>query len=432
MGAGLAGLAAADRLVAGGRNVVVFEATDRVGGRQRSGTVAGALFEEGPVFYGDDYHVLRRIVSRAGLDRDLKGYEVADIAAVPGADGGRPGRAPGTPLGLLLSPVLSPVEKIRLAGLVAALATHAGEVRELLSVPVSSRWLRHLDDVDAERYFTSRVGGRFVERIVTPILESLGFAPAPDWSALGAILLLSFATRRHLYALNGGLDQIARHLAGGLDVVTGAAVTRVAPPPAGVELDVTVGGVSATRRFNDVVVAVPAPLAAELLGGELSDAAAAFPYSASVVPAIAVRSVPFPIPAVSFYSFSDMARRPQPISGITIEQAGPDEPVVCFAALRQPWIAEMFDAHDAEIVALLVELVETAAGEPVEVLDEKVVRWRHAVPVTAPGTMSRREAALHAAGSVSHLEIAGDWLVSPSQEGALVSGERAAERLLTA
>lgn len=34
------------------------------------------------------------------------------------------------------------------------------------------------------------------------------------------------------------------------------------------------------------------------------------------------------------------------------------------------------------------------------------------------------------AAGVAHLELAGDYLVSPSQEGAMVSGSRAADSLL--
>jgi monoamine oxidase len=69
VGAGFAGLAAADALAAGGAEVTVFEARDRVGGRVHSGRLGnGAVVELGAEFVLAGYEVLRATAERLGLE----------------------------------------------------------------------------------------------------------------------------------------------------------------------------------------------------------------------------------------------------------------------------------------------------------------------------------------------------------------------------
>ena len=68
IGAGFAGLAAADALVAAGVDVTVIEARDRVGGRVYSRQLAnGAVIEMGADFFEADHYVLRGYAKRFGL-----------------------------------------------------------------------------------------------------------------------------------------------------------------------------------------------------------------------------------------------------------------------------------------------------------------------------------------------------------------------------
>ena len=68
IGAGFAGLAAADALVEAGVDVTVLEARDRVGGRVHSRRLAnGAVVEMGADFFEADHYVLRGYAERFGL-----------------------------------------------------------------------------------------------------------------------------------------------------------------------------------------------------------------------------------------------------------------------------------------------------------------------------------------------------------------------------
>jgi monoamine oxidase len=74
IGAGFAGLAAADALRAGGAEVAVFEARDRVGGRVWSAPFGdGAVIERGGEFVMPDYEVMRGLAERFGIPLIRKG-----------------------------------------------------------------------------------------------------------------------------------------------------------------------------------------------------------------------------------------------------------------------------------------------------------------------------------------------------------------------
>jgi monoamine oxidase len=74
VGAGFAGLAAAEALAAGGAEVLVFEARDRVGGRVHSARLEnGAVVELGAEFVLPGYEVLRETTARLGLELFEKG-----------------------------------------------------------------------------------------------------------------------------------------------------------------------------------------------------------------------------------------------------------------------------------------------------------------------------------------------------------------------
>jgi monoamine oxidase len=79
VGAGFAGLAAADALATGGADVTVFEARERVGGRVHSSRLDnGAVVELGAEFVLPGYEVLRATAGRLGLELYEKGTLYGD------------------------------------------------------------------------------------------------------------------------------------------------------------------------------------------------------------------------------------------------------------------------------------------------------------------------------------------------------------------
>ena len=89
IGAGLAGLAAADALAAEGLDVDVLEARDRVGGRVWSDRLeTGALIERGGEFLTDGYDATERLAARVGCELVGMGIRYPDrrLHPDPGID----------------------------------------------------------------------------------------------------------------------------------------------------------------------------------------------------------------------------------------------------------------------------------------------------------------------------------------------------------
>jgi monoamine oxidase len=83
IGAGLSGLAAAHRLTAEGRDVVVLEATDRVGGRVWTPTAAGVRFEAGGEAVDAANTALRGLAAEVGAGLRLSAVGWGDHGPVP-------------------------------------------------------------------------------------------------------------------------------------------------------------------------------------------------------------------------------------------------------------------------------------------------------------------------------------------------------------
>lgn len=421
VGAGLAGLGAATRLRDAGRSPVVFEAAPHVGGRQHSVPLAGCVVEEGALFFGRNYPTLWRHLEASRLDRELDRFDLeASPLHLPGAIPRQPARLART-LGI------SARQRLAALAFLVSILPRAREIRDSLGAPYRSRAMRRLDEVNADAYLTARIGRELVDFAASPFLESLGFAPARLWSAAGALQVLAFGFLRRLYSVRGGNDRIARSLAAGLEVRLGARVVRVSTDVRGAVVELEARGSTETIRSREVVLAVPAPTAATLLPAALAEAARRFPYSASIVIATVVRSLGVPLPSVSGFGGRDGRNG---VRALTMTRARPGGPVLCLGTLCWPRHDELFDAPDEHVARIQLDVVEEANGGSVEVIASHVIRWKQSIPISEPGTLAKRREVERLARDVPHLALAGDWLLSPSQEGALVSGLRAAQSVL--
>ena len=68
IGAGLAGLVAARRVVEAGSEAIVLEARDRVGGRMLNGSLAGAVCELGGQWVGPTQDRVLALLAELGLE----------------------------------------------------------------------------------------------------------------------------------------------------------------------------------------------------------------------------------------------------------------------------------------------------------------------------------------------------------------------------
>jgi len=171
IGAGLAGLAAATTLRQAGREVLVLEASDGVGGRVRTDRVDGFLLDRGFQVMLTGYPEVRRQLDLEALDLrrfapgavvwlGKRGYRVGD-----------PFRRPSTLLDTAFSPVGSIADKVRLLALRSRLKR--SDPKELLRG----------NDIPTGQYLQSLgFSDRFVERFLGPLFTGIQLDPDLDTS----------------------------------------------------------------------------------------------------------------------------------------------------------------------------------------------------------------------------------------------------------
>ena len=234
VGAGFAGLACATDLARAGIDVTVFEARARVGGRVWSEVMPdGARFERGGEFIEPGYDDLRRRAAEHGLPLVAQGFEFA----------AREVRADGGVLSHLLPEAEATVaEAVRALGSEAA-RTSAAEALE--SAPL---------DRLARLALTRRLEGTYTVELDRVSAAWLSSAELRAEGIAGEVPSARFA---------GGNDALAKALGTHLD-----ARLRLSCPVRELHDDgdgVSVRADGADELYVRVVLAVPLPLALELL-----------------------------------------------------------------------------------------------------------------------------------------------------------------------
>jgi oxygen-dependent protoporphyrinogen oxidase len=273
VGGGIAGLAAAGRLVAAGVDVTLLERSGHLGGSVRTISFAGRALDVGAEMVVTAQPAAVDLCAQLGLGDDL----VAPVAApahvwVRGRlrplPAGLMGGLPGGVGSLLRARILTPAGLLR-AGVDVVRPSHAPE-----------------GDVAIGAIVRDRLGPQVLERLVDPLLGGIHAGSCDDLSAQAlmpqAITALAggrglvrglragarsrpgpaFVTLRHgLGTLVGALGQTL--LDGDAAVQVGVAATAVCPA-AGGGVTVVVAG-DARLHADACIVATPAPAAAAIL-----------------------------------------------------------------------------------------------------------------------------------------------------------------------
>jgi monoamine oxidase len=393
VGAGFAGLAAADALRAAGVEVTVLEARDRVGGRVWSVPFAGGVVERGAEFILPQNTALESLAARFDLPLVRKGTpygrrEPRGEEAVPAADleavfdrigGGEAPRAAET--------VAEAIDELGLEPRMAAL------IRARLEISMG----HPADDLRAE-------------------VLGEGAATFGDFDS---------------YTVKGGNAELARALAGEL----GEAVHLSSPARRVLwgEQGVTVGTDDGLLDADAAVIAVPTGPLSEIdfdpsLHGPTADALASVRYGQNAKLFVALRAPSPPSAIMSvrrrFWSYTQLDSSGDPAPFVTA-YAGTMAAVEALTASRDAggWIEELTTLRPELELNPELALLSTWHDDP-------WVRGSYSArSLSSPlldTELQRPIGPLYFAGE----HTAGDW--HGLMEGALRSGRRAAEQLLRA
>lgn len=398
VGGGAAGLAAARTLTAAGADVLLLEAADRVGGRIATDRVDGYLLDRGFQVVNTAYPALPDFVDIASLD--LRFFDHGTLVFDGGkrhllADPRHPGAYGGAHGGLRV-PSFPP--QVPLTGLarLAALSLRLGyrDARRLRAEPEST----------AAGYLSARLDERTVRTLVEPFLAGVfGAAPLDTSSRVLAMIWRSFV-RGRIGVPAAGMARLADALAAPLP----AGCVRLGTPVVAVDgqrVQTADGAVHARA----VLVAADPWAAARLLPGlpEPGQRILVTTYHAADAP-----------PARRPVLLLDGTGRTGIVNSIVLTLAAPG-----YAPPGRHLIATTATAEagldEPAVRRQLAELYGQPTGD-----------WTHIATVRAePGLVSAPppQGNLRKPVRLSDvLFVAGDHRDTPSLQGALVSGRRAA------
>jgi oxygen-dependent protoporphyrinogen oxidase len=420
VGAGPAGLAAALALRDRGATVVVLDREARAGGRSRTEPIGEWRFDSGAEFLASFYERTLALIRRLDLDRELVTMPVA--ATVVLRDGAR-AVLPATPFELMRTPLLSRRSKRRLV----LLGLDLLRWRRVLRWRALER-AAFLDEHSAAQWFEKRIGRDYVENVLRPTLESLVLSPVEETSCVVPLAQANEARGARLLCPVGGLGELWAEVGRRVQFRGPHAVAEVRSAKEGVRVRLESG---VAIQAHAAVVAVPGPTAARLVDDAVPEkgVAAAARYSPVVKLHLCLDE---PVPEARPLCPAGPGRNA--LAGIGILEAKKTGQVpegrgglnVCASPALA---AHLLDETDEVVRTRLWGEAEALLGWRLPpVSGEAIVRMREGVPLFHVGWLKRLEE-LRWRLRPSSIALAGDYLASPSIEGAVRSGEEAADRV---
>lgn len=428
IGGGAAGLAAAWKLVTSGAKVTLFERDERLGGRARSELLEDCVVDTGAQLFASGFTALRRSAREVGAESLL--------LRSPGRDAVyRGGRfhpiVYGSVSSMVTSSALPALLKLKLgARYVPFLMRHA---RQLDASDPLAAGGDALDTGSVAEWGSKELGQDFVELLAYPLLGAYyGCAPERVSAALYHALAKA-GLDVSLYGVHGGTGALLQAMAGaaqsrGADVRTGVEVTSVRA--AGDVVKLEYGG--ETTEFDAAVVALPAPAVTTLI--EMPPPVAAWLKRVEFAPAAVLAIVvDRPINA-DFFGLSLLRSEISELVAICVQArkasglVPPDRGLlICLGSPQAN--ASLVEAGEAAVERMVAAVERVLPGTRKRITRTRLYRHPVGYPVFYPGYLKHLRR--FPAEALPHgIALAGDYLVSPTVEGALRSGERAAERVL--
>jgi protoporphyrinogen oxidase len=423
IGGGFSGVAAATALRAQKCDVTLLEQHDVLGGRARSTMIDSRPIDVGAQLIASTFGRATRLLARAPLEatrgRDLYVSE-----------GKRMPVHFGSISSMLRFGALSLVDKIRLgATVLPLLARHSAA----LDVEADHD-LAELDAMTARAYIEDSAGARAADAVVEPALNAFYGMRGGETSLAFFLTLGRYGSDAELLAPRGGWSGALERVAADVRVEYGARVNAIAVTASGV-----VARDASGREWagDGAIIATSADVARPLLGGlpaalTLAEWLGTVETRRTWTVLLALRR------GVHSDAFGVLAdpREATMVSACAIPSGrwsvALDAPPVVLAWPTPAAVDELGHHPAHEIVAAMMPEIARLVPEVSHNVERaRVVRFDEGTPLARPGFLAHRaEGRVLAEALDLPIALAGDYLTMPLVEGAVLSGERAAEQLV--
>jgi len=430
VGGGLAGLATAWRLSRAGLAVELLEREAAPGGRAAPAVLAGLEIDPAAHRVSTADRALRRLLRELGRERDLVALSAEDCLQLAG--GRLVPMPPADPFQVARLPGVRRLQALRLFRLARLLRQHASRLD-----PRTPEQGVRLDDRSVGDFARLYFGASVLEGWIAPELAASALADAEETSRL--LFLRRHASRADASParLAAGPVALVRCLAERLPLRLGAEALVLEAIGEG-RLRLRLRGAPDALEADAVVLALPARAAARLAAPLLGAAERDFFAGGRAVAAVAVAAL---LEGPRLPRSRQIAVSPGaglPLLRLALESGAAGGRLPEGQGLALLLAGDAFSkAHagtpDEAVAKELLGGLRRLAPEAVPGAT-RVFRWEAALPRFDVGRyralerFQRVQRDRRAAGR--RLYFAGDWLIDPSLEGALVAGERAAASVL--
>lgn len=426
IGAGMAGLSAAHELRRAGVETIIFESSDRVGGRTSSEHRDGYLYERGTQFYVSTYTHALGLIREMGLASDLR--PASDWITVL-----KDGRLLRMSAGLTFA---FHALKSRMLTL-SDLARFTWHTTRLRWPPIDdySAWAKY-DDQDTARWAGSRLG-RAADYLVEPVLAGGMMQQIEETSRAAALVVLATTAngRSKDMTLANGNDSLPRAMARNLDIKLESPVQKLESSRDGVTVHLS----GETITADAAVLATTASTAAKIYAGgdRLEHDLLAATYGSVIKVGLAVGRGWSKRPELAD-AWAMMIPRDQrkDIVSVTIESAKdrarvPDGCEMLNLFVTPENADRMMDWPDDQIMASVAPDIERLfPGAMARKQFASIVRWREAMPKLPVGRARALAEYRTTRANDARILLAGDYMGIGTLESAIQTGRWAANFIL--
>jgi protoporphyrinogen/coproporphyrinogen III oxidase len=430
IGAGLAGLTAAYRLQQRGFDVTVFEARDRVGGRVWTIRKGDFIMDLGAAFYLGTYRESIDLIHEVGLGPLFTEVPVWGVMQKRGdkhlLDYGKLLRTG------LTTRALSTRSKLKALKLVRPMLKARGSLGYH-----SYDQVAQLDTETVREYFRRELNDELLQWAGRPLVSSTWVADDADTS----IALLLWTIRNMLvstmYNLRPGVSGLPEELARRLHVRLQQPVANVADNGRAVEVTFTPesGGRQRTESFDACVIATQAQYALAMFPQMDDNHRALYETTryrrlGSICLGLSQR----PNDPATYYMVSPH-EDPDTIAVIADHAKAPGRAPegkgLLTVLLSHEYLERTLDLSDEDVLEYAIDRARFYYGDVVDTLEEHAVaRWPESVPVMDKGRFARIADFQKRLDWTSRVQFASDLDRISGLNGALVSGQEAANRIV--
>ncbi|MEM7413266.1 MAG: FAD-dependent oxidoreductase [Myxococcota bacterium] len=431
VGAGLAGLSCASRLARAGCRVTVIDGAERLGGRHAGGRVDGYDLEPSPFLVTAGQQRLLAWIDALGLRDEL--LPVKPVATAFCDEGGAREIALRSWRDVAKIPGVQRWHALRLIRLPRLLSRY-GAALDLGAAEAAEQY----DDRSLADFARLYFGSSVLERWMGPVGCGTTLGDPHEVSRLQFLQQLACDGFAMPGRLRGPLSDLFERAAEDLEVVLGCPVRSIEPGQDGGFRAVTVEGRSLVG--DALVLATPAPLAARLSAPVLTTPELRYLRGVRYAPALTV-SAALVRPLVNRTRHLWVSTESgSPLGAVLVEPGerggrAPSDGGVATLVASGRFAANHLETPDETLEKeLLVEVERLWPGLARSVEFTRVFRYRFGAPrfdVGAYRELARfRRVQRDRRATGRRLAFAGDYSVAPTPEGAVRSGEQAADSLL--